>query len=247
MQKPRVSNGVTSDVRVSPLVARGLIHSTRIFIAPKKNQKKFVRISLVIRQMVVSSNFSQIHRSNKMTEITPEVFEMEAMQHIDDLYRTAKRLTRNETEADDLVQETYMQAWKSFGQYELGTNCRAWLYKILFNKYDHHRRKQYTQAKYFQEADELIFETSAATQPIPEHLTDREVISALDKLPEHYRSVVLLADVHEFDYKEVAQILDIPMGTVMSRLNRARTHLKKSLSGVAREYGIRSANLAAAA
>lgn len=182
-----------------------------------------------------------------MTEITPEVFEMEAMQHIDDLYRTAKRLTRNETEADDLVQETYMQAWKSFGQYELGTNCRAWLYKILFNKYDHHRRKQYTQSKYFQEADELVFELSAATQPIPEFLTDREIISALDKLPEHYRSVVLLADVHEFDYKEVAQILDIPMGTVMSRLNRARTQLKKSLAGTAREYGIRSANLAAAA
>lgn len=182
-----------------------------------------------------------------MTEITPEVFEMEAMQHIDDLYRTAKRLTRNETEADDLVQETYMQAWKSFGQYELGTNCRAWLYKILFNKYDHHRRKQYTQSRYFQEADELVFELSAATQPIPEFLTDREIISALDKLPEHYRSVVLLADVHEFDYKEVAQILDIPMGTVMSRLNRARTQLKKSLAGVAREYGIRSANLAAAA
>lgn len=182
-----------------------------------------------------------------MTEITPEVFEMEAMQHIDDLYRTAKRLTRNETEADDLVQETYMQAWKSFAQYELGTNCRAWLYKILFNKYDHHRRKQYTQSKYFQEADELVFELSAATQPIPEFLTDREIISALDKLPEHYRSVVLLADVHEFDYKEVAQILDIPMGTVMSRLNRARTQLKKSLAGVAREYGITSANLAAAA
>lgn len=182
-----------------------------------------------------------------MTEITPEVFEAEAMHHIDDLYRTAKRLTRNETEADDLVQETYMQAWKSFAHYELGTNCRAWLYKILFNKYDHHRRKQYTQSKYFQEADELIFEMSAARTPVPEHLTDREVISALDKLPEHYRSVVLLADVHEFDYKEVAHILDIPMGTVMSRLNRARTHLKKSLAGVAREYGINTQPLAAAA
>jgi len=182
-----------------------------------------------------------------MTEITPDIFEAEAMQHIDDLYRTAKRLTRSETDADDLVQETYMQAWKSFGHYELGTNCRAWLYKILFNKFDHHRRKQYTQSKYFQEADELVFEFSAATPSVPEHLTDREVISALDKLPEHYRSVVLLADVHEFDYKEVAEILAIPMGTVMSRLNRARTQLKKSLAGVAREYGIKSAELAAAA
>ena len=133
-----------------------------------------------------------------------------------------------------------MQAWKSFAHYELGTNCRAWLYKILFNKYDHHRRKQYTQSKYFQEADELVFELSAARTPVPENLTDREVISALDNLAEHYRSVVLLADVHEFDYKEVAHILDIPMGTVMSRLNRARTQLKKSLAGAAREYGIYS-------
>lgn len=182
-----------------------------------------------------------------MTEITPEVFEMEAMQHVDDLYRTAKRLTRNETDADDLVQETYMQAWRSFASYELGTNCRAWLYKILFNKYDHLRRKQYTQSKYFQEADELVFELSAATPSVPEFLTDREVIDALDRLPEHYRSVVLLADVHEFDYKEVAQILDIPIGTVMSRLNRARTQLKKSLAGVARYYGIATQPLAAAA
>lgn len=182
-----------------------------------------------------------------MTEITPEIFEAEAMQHIDDLYRTAKRLTRDENQAEDLVQETYMQAWKSFANYELGTNCRAWLYKILFNKFEHHRRKLYTQSKYFQEADELVFELSAARTPVPEHLTDREVISALDKLPEHYRSVVLLADVHEFDYKEVAQILDIPMGTVMSRLNRARTQLKKSLAGVAREYGIITQPLEAAA
>lgn len=182
-----------------------------------------------------------------MTEITPEVFESEAMQHINDLYRTAMRLTRNQTDADDLVQETYMQAWRSFDRYEPGTNCRAWLYKILFNKFDHHRRKKYTQSKYFQEADELVFELSAAKQPVPENLTDREVISALEKLPEHYRSVVLLADVHEFDYKEVAQILEIPIGTVMSRLSRARTQLKKSLAVTAQSYGIRAAQVSVAA
>lgn len=182
-----------------------------------------------------------------MNEITPEIFESEAMQHIDDIYRTAKRLTRSETEADDLVQETFMQAWKSFEQYELGTNCRAWLYKILFNKFDHYRRKKYTQSKYFQEADEFIFEVSAAAPSVPEHLTDRQVIAALDKLPEHYRSVVLLADVHEFDYKEVAEILEIPIGTVMSRLNRARTQLKKSLAAVAREYGLQLAQPVVAA
>jgi RNA polymerase sigma-70 factor (ECF subfamily) len=181
-----------------------------------------------------------LRRAMMSTEITPEIFEAEAMQHIDDLYRTALRLTRDGSEADDLVQETYMQAWKSFGHYELGTNCRAWLYRILFNKFDHFRRKKYTQAKYFQEADELVLATAVQRTSVPEHLTDREVIAALDKLPEHYRSVVLLADVHEFDYREVAQILDIPIGTVMSRLNRARTQLKKSLARVAAEYGIKS-------
>ncbi len=175
------------------------------------------------------------------TEITPEIFEAEAVKHLDDLFRTAKRLTMNQTDAEDLVQETFMQAWKSFDHYELGTNCRAWLYKILFNKFDHHRRKKYTQAKYIQEADELTFLSAAFIAPIPEFLTDREVINALNKLPEHYRSVVLLADVQELDYKEVAAILNIPIGTVMSRLNRGRAQLKKSLSKVAGEYGIQAA------
>lgn len=181
-----------------------------------------------------------------MNEVTPEIFEAEAMKHINDLYRTATRLTRDQTDADDLVQETYMQAWKSFASYEPGTNCRAWLYKILFNKFDHFRRKKYTQAKYIQEADELVFSNATYSAPIPEHLTDQEVIAALNKLPDHYRSVVLLADVHDFDYKEVAQILDIPIGTVMSRLNRARTQLKKSLARVAGEFGIKAAKTAAA-
>lgn len=179
------------------------------------------------------------------TNITPEIFEAEAMKHLDDLFRTAKRLTMNPIEAEDLVQETFMQAWKSFEHYELGTNCRAWLYKILFNKYDHHRRKKYTQAKYIQEADDLVFMGASYHAPIPENLTDSQVLAALDKLPEHYRSVVLLADVHEFDYKEVAEVLEIPIGTVMSRLSRARTQLKKTLSDVAKEYGIGLSKLAA--
>lgn len=175
------------------------------------------------------------------TEITPEIFESEAMPHVNDIYRTALRLTRSAAEAEDLVQETFMQAWRSFDRYEPGTNCRAWLYKILFNKFDHHRRKKYTQAKYFQEADDLVFATAATAPAVPEHLTDRDVIAALDGLREHYRSVVLLADVQEFDYKEVAEILDIPIGTVMSRLNRARTQLRRSLARTAADYGIKAA------
>jgi RNA polymerase sigma-70 factor, ECF subfamily len=174
-------------------------------------------------------------------EVTPEIFEAEAMPHIDDLFRTALRLTQNRTDAEDLVQETFMQAWKSFDHYEAGTNCRAWLYKIMFNKLDHYRRKKYTQAKYFQEADdEAVFINSKYTPPVSEFLTDDEVIRALVKLPEHYREVVLLTDVHEFSYKEAAQILNIPIGTVMSRLSRARNQLKKSLAGAAMNYGINS-------
>jgi RNA polymerase sigma-70 factor (ECF subfamily) len=182
-----------------------------------------------------------------MTAAAPEVFEAEAMQHINDIYRTAVRLTMSQTVAEDLVQETFMQAWKSFDNYELGTNCRAWLYKILFNKFDHHRRKKYTQAKYIQEADDLVLANSTFAPSVPEHLTDDEVINALDKLPDHYRSVVLLADVHEFDYKEVAAILEIPIGTVMSRLNRARTQLKKTLAKTAAAYGIKAAQAMLAA
>ncbi|MEZ5429384.1 MAG: sigma-70 family RNA polymerase sigma factor [Pyrinomonadaceae bacterium] len=175
------------------------------------------------------------------TAITPELFEAEAMDFLNDIYRTALRLTKNQTDAEDLVQETFMQAWRSFEHYEPGTNCRAWLYKILFNKYDHHRRKIYTRSKYMREADDFIFLNADYEAPVPEHLTDQEVIAALDKLPDHYRSVVLLADVHEFDYKEVAGILEIPIGTVMSRLSRARAQLRKSLARVAGEYGIKTA------
>lgn len=173
--------------------------------------------------------------------ITPEIFESEAFLYIDELFRTAKRLTMNTVDAEDLIQETFMQAWKSFDKYEMGTNCRAWLYKILFHKFEHQRRTKYTRAKYIQEVDDLVLNAAVCSEPISENLTDKQVIAALDKLPEHYRSVVLLADVHEFDYKEVASVLDIPIGTVMSRLSRARTQLRKSLSGVASEYRIKTA------
>lgn len=171
--------------------------------------------------------------------LVPESFEAEAMPHIDDLFRTAARLTRDRTDAEDLIQEVYLQAWKSYAKYEPGTNCRAWLYKILFNKLDHYRRKKYTRAKWFVEsADELVFDMAVFESPLPEHLTDDEIIAAMDKLPAHYREVVILADVEEFSYKEIADILNIPIGTVMSRLNRGRAQLKKTLSNVAAEYGI---------
>ena len=166
------------------------------------------------------------------------VFENEAKIHLNEIYRAALRMTRKPEDAEELVQETFMQAWKSIENYEPGTNCRAWLYRILFNKHSQHIRKFSAQRKYIREADD--FELLNATRPpiIPEHITDEVIIESLNRLPEHYRSVVLLVDVHEFKYKEVSEILVIAVGTVMSRLHRARRILRETLEGVAHEQGI---------
>lgn len=171
-----------------------------------------------------------------------EIFAAEAMPHLNDLYRTAMRLVRVPEAAEDLVQETFLQAWKSFDSYEIGTNCRAWLYQILFFKVSHYRRTRAMLSKFFQPDDEkgTIFAQAVAPTPTPQNLTDKQIIRAVDALPEIFRAVILLADVEEFDYKEVAQILDIPLGTVMSRLSRARLKLRESLAEVASVYGIKT-------
>ena len=167
------------------------------------------------------------------------VFESETMPHLNDIYRTAMRLTMNRNDAEDLIQDTFLQAWKSFESYEIGTNCRAWLYKIFFNKYHHMKRRRFTRSRFAQDKDEVFFENVSYVPPVPEHLTDEEVITALNSLPDHYREVSLLADVHDLSYKEVAEILDIPIGTVMSRLHRARQQLKSVLVHIAGDYGIK--------
>ena len=174
-------------------------------------------------------------------ELTPDAFEAEALPHLNDLYRTTRRLLRDAGAAEDLVQEVYLQAWKSFHKYEPGTNCRAWLYKILFNKIDHHRRRQTTRRRFVADGEEFIAETLASPSPVPAGLTDEEVLRALDRLVPRFREAVLLADVEEFSYTESSEILGVPIGTVMSRLSRARAQLRTTLSGVARDYGIRVA------
>lgn len=177
-----------------------------------------------------------------MTNGRETIFATEAMPHLNDLYRTAARLTRDQTTAEDIVQEVFLQAWKSFDGYEQGTNCRAWLYQILFFKISHHRRNLTMQSKFFQLDDEegTLLANVAAPEPLTAHLTDEGIIRAVDALPVKFRAVVLLADVEEFDYKEIAQILNIPIGTVMSRLSRARKNLRESLAPVAPAYGIKT-------
>ncbi len=171
--------------------------------------------------------------------VTAENFEAAALPHLNELFRTAARLVGSRTEAEDLIQETYMQAWKSFHRFELGTNCRAWLFRILFNKANHQRRRLFWRKTH--DSDVLLEETLRYETPVSEQLSDEEVLLALERLPRHYREVVLLIDVEEFSYKEVAGILSVPIGTVMSRLSRGRKLLRVVLAGVAASYGIKCA------
>jgi len=164
-------------------------------------------------------------------------FENAALPHLDDLYRTATRLLADSTKADDVVQDVYLQAWKSFDRFEVGTNCRAWLYKILFHVVHHHRRKWFN-VRMVKESEDILDHVVASPEPIPEYLTDDEILGALDCVPQDFRAAVLLVDVDEFSYKEASGILNVPIGTVMSRLSRGRKLLREQLEGTAQAYGI---------
>lgn len=163
-----------------------------------------------------------------------EDFESAALPHLNSLFRTAVRLAANRVEAEDLVQEVYLQAWKSFHRFEMGTNCRAWLFKILMNKNMKRARKWFAAAR---ESSEVI-EDLTYVPPVSELLTDEDVLNSLQKIPTCYREAILLTDVEGFSYKETADILDVPIGTVMSRLNRGRKILRVELAEVAKSYGI---------
>jgi RNA polymerase sigma-70 factor, ECF subfamily len=164
-------------------------------------------------------------------------FEKAALPLLNELYRTAFRLLGDGAKAEDVVQETYLQAWKSFARFEPGTNCRAWLFKILVNTIHHHRRNWFNLRR-VPESEEILEQTAACAALVPERVTQEEILRALDRLPADYRAAVLLADVEEFSYKEIAGLLDVPIGTVMSRLSRGRKLLREQLAELARSYGI---------
>ena len=166
-------------------------------------------------------------------------FENEAMPFSADLFRVAMFLKRERDAAEDLVQETMMQALKSFHRYEKGTNCKAWLTTIMYHTHYKQLRKQ-TNLHLVADTEEKIAETLQFEAPIPQHLTDEDVIEALKKVPETFREVVLLCDVEGFAYKEIASLLDVPIGTVMSRLHRGRKVLRGELAVYARNYGIKT-------
>lgn len=159
-------------------------------------------------------------------------FEAAAMPYRNELLRAAASMLGNRSEAEDIVQTLYLQAWRSWRRFTLGTNCRAWLYRILFHVVSHHRRKWINQGQLREEL-ETVEVTMPWEAPVPEELHDEEMLEAFRKLPRHYAEVVMLADVHEFSYKEIRDRLGIPIGTVMSRLNRGRRILRQHLSNLA--------------
>lgn len=166
------------------------------------------------------------------------VFEAEALTYTDQLFRVALKLCRDRAKAEDLTQETYLQAWRSFSRFELGTNLRAWLYRIMFNVYYSGQRRERLRIV---PVEESISETIAFDPPTPQHLTEAEIIQALDRLPRDFQIPVVLADVEELSYREIAETLQVPLGTVMSRLHRGRKMLRSELASYAREAGYKSA------
>ena len=151
------------------------------------------------------------------------------MPHAPQLFRLAMWLERDRHEAEDLVQETLTQALQSFHRFTPGTNCRAWLVTIL-NHLRSNRRRARIRHPLIEDVDDRIAETVPFVPAIPQHVTDEEMIAALRGLPEAHQNVILLCDIEEMTYKEIAEALSIPIGTVMSRLHRGRTLLRQQLA-----------------
>jgi RNA polymerase sigma-70 factor (ECF subfamily) len=176
-------------------------------------------------------------------------FEAEALQYLDQLYAAALRMTRNPADAEDVVQETYAKAYGSFHQFTPGTNLKAWLYRILTNTYINSYRKKQREPQISDGENIEDWQLSRAESHTSsglksaevvalENLPDSDVKEALQQLAPDFRLAVYLADVEGFSYKEIAEIMGTPIGTVMSRLNRGRNALRTHLADYARERGL---------
>lgn len=178
-----------------------------------------------------------------------ERFKQEALPLLDQLYGAAMKMTRNPSDAQDLVQETFLKAYSAFSSFEQGTNLKAWLYRIMTNSYINTYRKRQREP-FLGAVDELedwqlggaesatAMSAQSAEAEAIDRTPDTVVSNALNELPEDFRIAVYLADVEGFSYQEIADIVKVPIGTVMSRLHRGRARLRKSLGEYAREQGV---------
>ena len=182
------------------------------------------------------------------------LFQEQALPFMDQLYAAAMRMTRNPSDASDLVQETFVKAFQAFAQFQQGTNLKAWLYRIQTNTFINNYRKS-QRTPYQNTIDDLedwqlggaesltqSTSTRSAEAQAIDHLPDSTVKDALQAIPEDFRLAVYFADVEGFSYQEIADIMKTPVGTVMSRLHRGRRMLRESLSEYARERGISAVN-----
>ncbi len=173
------------------------------------------------------------------------------MEHMPSLYTAALRMTRNPADAEDLVQETYLKAYRAFGGFTEGTNLKAWLYRILTNTYinSYRAKKRRPEESDIDDLENFYLYRRlgglegasagrSAEDEVLDHFTESEVKEAIEALPEQFRMAVLLGDVEGFSYKEIAEILDVPIGTVMSRLHRGRRALQKRLYEFGRQRGL---------
>jgi RNA polymerase sigma-70 factor, ECF subfamily len=179
--------------------------------------------------------FKRTRENTRLAEWTS--FESEALPHHADLYRMAKWLVRDRDQAEDLVQETFVEALRSFHRFESGTNCRAWLVKIMYHTLSKRRRVE-GKLRMVSDTEEQIAETVAFAPPTPQSITEEEVLDALKSLPQRFQDVVILSDIEDMTYREIAEALSIPTGTVMSRLHRGRSLLRAELAAYAHARGI---------
>lgn len=195
------------------------------------------------RDELTMLNGAEQRDSMSTGEVLWATFESEAMPHAASLFRIALWLTHDHTNAEDLVQETLTEALNSFHRFTPGTNCRAWLISIMHHRQSKTRRAA-SRLHLVRDAEESIAETIPFEPPTPQDVTDEDVLAALEGLPRAFQEVVILADIEELTYKEIAALLQVPVGTVMSRISRGRKLLRSRLGEYARAHGFVRSQLA---
>lgn len=193
----------------------------------------------------------EVQRQNYSEKEKTEIFDNEFMPHVDSMYNFGYRLTFDEDDAKDLVQDTYLKAFRFINSFQRGTNAKAWLFRILKNSFINEFRKKskqpskvdYNEVEQFYNSDDAgeNITTDLRVETV-QHMIGDEISGALNGIPVDFRTVIILSDLEGFTYEEMSKILDIPIGTVRSRLHRARNMLKEKLAGYAKEMGYNKEN-----